>query len=122
MGMKAADERQRSDAERQVGSLPADVERRLRQVFVARYGWERGIEVWRDVVTYAWQHRERLSTMANPTGYLYRVGQSAARRYGRMSRHTVGRATKPRFTQLGPRRTRFQPHRSPPRRLTLWSG
>ena len=70
-------------------ALSYETERRLRQVFVARYGWERGIEVWRDVVAYAWQHRERLATMANPTGYLYRVGQSAARRHGRQARRVA---------------------------------
>jgi RNA polymerase sigma-70 factor (ECF subfamily) len=85
----AADERERLGTERRAWSLPTDVELRLRQVFVARYGWERGIEVFRDVVAYAWQHRDRLSTMANSTGYLYRVGQSAARRYGRMHRRVA---------------------------------
>jgi RNA polymerase sigma factor (sigma-70 family) len=87
--MEAADERERVDAQGIGGPLSADVERRLRQVFVARYGWDRGIEVWRDVVAYAWQHRDRLATMVNPTGYLYRVGQSAARRYGRLHRRVV---------------------------------
>jgi DNA-directed RNA polymerase specialized sigma24 family protein len=87
--MKAADERQRPDADRPNAALSHDAEQRLRQAFVARYGWERGIEVWRDVVAYAWQHRDRLSTMKNPIGYLYRVGQSAARRHRRMSRQVL---------------------------------
>ena len=29
---------------------------------------------------YAWQHRERIGDMANPAGYLYRVGRSKGRR------------------------------------------
>jgi RNA polymerase sigma factor (sigma-70 family) len=70
-------------------ALAPAIEQRLREVFVARYGWERGVEVWRDVVAYAWQHRQRVAEMANPTGYLYRVGQSAARRYRRLSRRVV---------------------------------
>jgi len=87
--MEAAEQRQRPGSVGSFGALSPDLERRFRQAFVARYGWERGIEVWRDVVAYAWQHRDRLAEMENATGYLYRVGQSAARRHGRMSRHVL---------------------------------
>jgi DNA-directed RNA polymerase specialized sigma24 family protein len=32
-------------------------------------------------MAYAWEHWEKVQTMDNPAGHLYRVGQSAARKY-----------------------------------------
>ena len=55
----------------------------LRRVLVARYGLEVGVEAAADALAYAWERWERVGAMANPTGYLVRVGQSAARRYRR---------------------------------------
>jgi DNA-directed RNA polymerase specialized sigma24 family protein len=55
----------------------------LRRVLVARYGVEVGIEATADALAYAWERWERVGAMANSTGYLVRVGQSAARRYRR---------------------------------------
>ena len=55
----------------------------LRRALTARYGVEVGVEVTADVFAYAWEQWTRVSAMANPTGYLFRVGQSAARRYRR---------------------------------------
>lgn len=56
---------------------------RLRRAFLAAYGPEVGAEATADALTYAWEHWSRVSEMRNPTGYLYRVGQSKARRYRR---------------------------------------
>lgn len=56
-----------------------DVEPRLRAALVARYGPSTGRAVTVDALTYAWEHWDRLSQMANPVGYLFRVGQSASR-------------------------------------------
>jgi DNA-directed RNA polymerase specialized sigma24 family protein len=53
----------------------------LRRALVARYGLEVGLDVTADVFAYAWEHWEKLSAKDNPAGYLFRVGQSAARRY-----------------------------------------
>jgi DNA-directed RNA polymerase specialized sigma24 family protein len=53
---------------------------RLRQVLVARYGADVGSEAFADSLVWAWDHRERFVGMANPLGYLFRVGQNAARR------------------------------------------
>lgn len=53
---------------------------RLRAGLVAAYGSEVGVEAAADCLVYAWQHWERVAAMDNPAGYLYRVGQSAARR------------------------------------------
>jgi RNA polymerase sigma factor (sigma-70 family) len=55
----------------------------LRRVLVARYGVEVGVEAAADALAYAWERWDRVAAMANPTGYLVRVGQSAARRYHR---------------------------------------
>jgi RNA polymerase sigma factor (sigma-70 family) len=46
-----------------------------------------GVEIGRDsaadALEYAWAHWSDVRRMENPGGYLYRVGQSAARKYGR---------------------------------------
>lgn len=72
--------------------LRADYERfletdgaRLRRVLLARYGVTHGPDIAADVMTYAWEHWGELRSMVNLRGYLYRVGQSSARRY-RVSR------------------------------------
>lgn len=53
---------------------------RLRAGLVAAYGPSVGLEAAADALSYGWEHWARLSAMENPTGYLYRVGQTAARR------------------------------------------
>ena len=67
----------------------ASAEPRLRRTFVARFGVEHGNDVTADVLAYAWEHWETLAVTANPVGYLYRVGQSQARRYRRWARPVV---------------------------------
>lgn len=59
---------------------------RLRQILVARFGWELGLEAWHDTVAYAWEHRAELHGMVNPVGYLYRVAQTSVRRQRRAAR------------------------------------
>jgi RNA polymerase sigma-70 factor (ECF subfamily) len=56
---------------------------RLRVALASAYGGEVGEESAADAVAYAWEHRDRLAEMVNPLGYLFRVGQSAARRHRR---------------------------------------
>lgn len=56
---------------------------RLRRAFISAYGPEVGAEATSEALAYAWEHWERIGAMANPAGYLYRVGQSRARRYRR---------------------------------------
>ena len=60
-----------------------EVEPRLSYAFYAAYGPEVGNEVTADALAYAWEHWDRVAKMDNPAGYLYRVGQSNARRYHR---------------------------------------
>lgn len=55
-------------------------ERRLRQALVASFGPDVGRESALDAWSWGWEHWAQLQTMENPVGYLYRVGQSAARR------------------------------------------
>lgn len=59
---------------------------RLRHAFIARYGPDVGSDVTSDVTAYAWEHWDKVSTMDNPSGWLYRVGQSRARWYHRRTR------------------------------------
>ena len=56
------------------------VGRRLRQALIAAYGPDVGTEVTAEALAYAWENWDRVSGMENPAGYLYRVGQSRARR------------------------------------------
>ncbi len=55
------------------------VEPRLRIALVARYGPERGREATAEALAFAWEHWDRVGQMDNPTGYLFRVGQSKSR-------------------------------------------
>lgn len=57
-----------------------DVETRLRRALVAAYGPAAGREATVDALAWAWEHWDRVAPMANPVGYLYRVGQTEARR------------------------------------------
>jgi DNA-directed RNA polymerase specialized sigma24 family protein len=72
--------------------LVAEVVLRVRRALVARYGLDLGAEAAAEAAAWAVQHRDRLAAMANPAGYLYRVGQSAARR---LRRHNRGRVAFP---------------------------
>jgi DNA-directed RNA polymerase specialized sigma24 family protein len=56
------------------------VEPRLRRALMARYGFDAGREATAEALAWAWEHRERLPEMHSPLRYLYRVGQSRARR------------------------------------------
>jgi DNA-directed RNA polymerase specialized sigma24 family protein len=57
-----------------------EAEPRLRRALVATYGPVVGREAALDALSWAWEHWHRLESVANPVGYLYRVGQTAARR------------------------------------------
>lgn len=51
----------------------------LRRALVARNGLVDGGDAAAAALAWAWEHRDRLAAMANPLGYLYRVGQSSLR-------------------------------------------
>lgn len=58
----------------------ATVGPRLRAGLVAACGPEVGADATAEALAYAWEHWQRVGDMENPAGYLYRVGQTAARR------------------------------------------
>ena len=57
----------------------AEVEPRLRRAFVAAYGTDRGRDATQEALAWAWEHWDRMATMTNPAGYLWRVGRSRTR-------------------------------------------
>ena len=56
---------------------------RLSYSLAAAYGFEVGHEATADALTYAWENWSKVRALDNPGGFLYRVGQSKARRYRR---------------------------------------
>lgn len=65
---------------RSPSQLLVGLEPKLRRALVARYGVELGCEVAAEAVAWGVEHADRLAAMENPAGYLYRVGQTAARK------------------------------------------
>jgi RNA polymerase sigma-70 factor (ECF subfamily) len=66
-----------------------EAERRLSVALAAAYGPDGGQEATAEAIAYLWEHRERIVGMENPIGYLYRVGQTSARRSFRSRRRIV---------------------------------
>jgi DNA-directed RNA polymerase specialized sigma24 family protein len=66
-------------------ALVAVTEAPLRRALVAAYGSDAGREATADALAWAWEHLDRVETMTNPAGYLWRVGQTSARRGRRWS-------------------------------------
>ncbi|MEO8697310.1 MAG: sigma-70 family RNA polymerase sigma factor [Acidimicrobiales bacterium] len=52
---------------------------RLRAGLVAAYGPTVGSDAAAEALAYGWEHWPRVGSMSNPAGYLFRVGQTAAR-------------------------------------------
>ena len=59
---------------------------RLLQVLVARFGIQVGADATSDAMAYSFEHWDRVQSMTNPLGYLFRVGQTSARKQFRWSR------------------------------------
>lgn len=62
---------------------------RLRRALVARFGVDVGCDAAADALAWAWEHLDRVESVANPAGYLFRVGQSSAKRAHRWRRRSV---------------------------------
>ena len=60
-----------------------EFESKLSYALTAAYGVEVGAESSAEAIAYAWEHWAKVGRMDNPAGYLYRVGQTAARRLKR---------------------------------------
>jgi RNA polymerase sigma factor (sigma-70 family) len=58
----------------------AITEPRLHRALAAQLGWDQGREATAEALAYAWENWERVQGMANPAGYLFRVGKSRVRR------------------------------------------
>jgi len=71
------------EVEEEFARFVEDVEPRLMRALIGAYGFEVGQETTRDALSYAWEHWGRISSLENPVGYLYRVGQSRSRSYRR---------------------------------------
>ena len=65
-----------------VEQLLSDAQPRLRRSLCAAFGPVLGDDAAAEALAWALAHRDRVLTFANPTGYLFRVGQSWARREG----------------------------------------
>ena len=63
-----------------------EAQQRLNVALTAAYGPETGHEATAEALAYGWRHWDRIRPMSNPYGYLYRVGQSKARRFRIWSR------------------------------------
>ena len=61
-------------------SFADEVGPRLRHALVATYGIDVGVDAAADALAYGFEHWERVGSMSNPVGYLYRVGQTSAQR------------------------------------------
>ena len=56
------------------------------RALVARFGPDLGPDITAEVDAWAWEHQAQVLAAANPAGFLFRVGQSRARRYIRWRR------------------------------------
>ncbi len=71
-------------------------EPRLRRALSAAYGPAVGREATIEALAWAWEHWDRTAQLTNPLGYLYRVGQTEARRLrSKPNRAAPGPATSP---------------------------
>jgi DNA-directed RNA polymerase specialized sigma24 family protein len=66
-----------------------ETEPRLRHALMATFGPVEGRAAAVDALSWAWEYWDRIEGVSNKLGYLYRVGQNAARRNG--SRAQPGR-------------------------------
>jgi len=81
-----------------------EVEPRLLEALTATYGPIDGREATVDALSWAWEHWERLADVGNKPGYLYRVGQTATRRFAVRSLPLTGplRASVGRLPEVEP--------------------
>ena len=57
--------------------------RRVRTALVAAYGPDIGMDAAAEAMAYGWENWDRLEAMGNPAGYMFRVGQTAAKKLRR---------------------------------------
>jgi len=96
-----------AEANAEFATFFAEVEPRLRRALVARLGQQDGRDATVDALAYAWEHWDRLKSMDNPAGYLYRAAARAASR-SRRSR-SVPAASLQAVSEDSGERTDFEP-------------
>jgi DNA-directed RNA polymerase specialized sigma24 family protein len=69
----------REPDEAEFESFLNQVEPGLRRALFSVLGVDRGREATAEALAWAWEHWRRVKRMDNPTGYLFRVGQSRSR-------------------------------------------
>lgn len=79
-----------------------DILVQVRRALVARYGPDIGADCTSEAARWAVENAARLATMHNPAGYLYRVGQTEARRLLRWHRRTVSFPAEPTWDDSPP--------------------
>ena len=62
-------------------SFAAATQKRLWLALCAEVGADQADDAVAEALLYAWQHWDRIESMANPQGYLYRAAQRHARRH-----------------------------------------
>lgn len=62
---------------------------RLRRALVSSNGVDEGTDACAEALAWAWEHWGRVVEMTNPVGYLFRVGQTAARYQRRRHQHVM---------------------------------
>lgn len=78
------------DAGQAFEALFVEQERSVRGALVAQFGGDLGRDAACEAFRYGWEHRERITAMSNPAGYLFRVGQRWAKRQATRSRRRFG--------------------------------
>lgn len=68
------------DARRAFTSFVEETEPRLRRAFTLLRGPDDGWDATAEALAWAWENWVKVQEMANPVGYLYRVGSSRTRR------------------------------------------
>lgn len=67
------------NSEAEFSEFVVEVEPRLLRALVALRGAEAGRDATAEALLWAWANWEKVRSMANPAGYLYRVGRSRSR-------------------------------------------
>ncbi|MDA4133040.1 MAG: hypothetical protein OK454_07950, partial [Thaumarchaeota archaeon] len=83
------------DREVMFRAFVGNLEPRLRRALIAAYGYERGREATAEALAYAWEHWDKVKSLENPAGLLFRVGQSKTRE--RKVRHIFQRPWTPEY-------------------------
>jgi len=70
----------RTPAIENFSSFVREIEPRLRRALIGTVGVDAAPDAVAEALSYAWENWSRVSSMDNPAGYLYRVGQSSSRK------------------------------------------